>query len=80
MTEEELDFASDNGIAVDLASGDDFGGFGSEPGINPLTDMGVRLLNSVESISSDILGALLLGAMIAFFGVRRIKDDEEPLP
>lgn len=76
-TAEELDFASANGIAVNLASGDDFQGF--ETGINPLTDMGVRLLSSVETISFDILSALFLGIVIAFFFVRRIKDDEEDL-
>jgi hypothetical protein len=28
-------------------------------------------------ITTEILSALALGAMIAFFGVRRIEDDEE---
>lgn len=76
LTEGELDFAAESNIVVNLAGEGDFGGF--EPGIdiNPMTDLWVKLNTTVEAISTEILSALGLGAMIAFFAVRRISDDD----
>jgi hypothetical protein len=58
---------------MDIATEEDFMMFG----VNPLTNLGVKLNSTVEAITTEILSALALGAMIAFFGVRRIEDNEE---
>ncbi len=73
LSEAEADLASDSNIAVNLAAGEDFMSFG----VNPLTNLGVNLNSTVEVITTEILSALALGAMLAFFGVRRVEDDEE---
>jgi hypothetical protein len=76
LTEGELDFAAESNIVVNLAGEGDFGGFEPGIGINPMTDLWVKLNTTVEAISTEILSALGLGAMIAFFAVRRISDDD----
>ncbi|MEX0795209.1 MAG: hypothetical protein WD274_00795 [Acidimicrobiia bacterium] len=76
LTEEQLDFAAESNIVVNLAGEGDFGGFEPGVGINPMTDLWVNLNATVEVISTEILSALALGAMIAFFGVRRVTDDD----
>lgn len=73
LSEAEANLAAENNIAVDLAGGEDFATFG----INPLTSLGVRLNSTVEAITTEVLSALVLGAMLAFFGIRRVSDDEE---
>lgn len=73
LSEAEADLASDNNIAVDIATGEDFMTFG----VNPLTNLGVKLNSTVEVITTEILSALALGAMLAFFGIRRVEDNEE---
>lgn len=75
LTPEEVALAGDQDIAIDLASSSDFQSFGL--GVNPLTDLSVALLATVETISSGIVSALLLGGVIAFFAVRRVDRDEE---
>jgi hypothetical protein len=76
LTEEQLDFAAESNIVVNLAGEGDFGGFELGIGINPMTDLWVNLNTTVEAISTEIMSALALGAMIAFFGVRRVTDDD----
>jgi len=76
LTGGELDFAAESNIVVNLAGEGDFGGFDPGIGINPMTDLWVKLNTTVEAISTEILSALGLGAMIAFFAVRRISDDD----
>jgi hypothetical protein len=76
LTEGELDSAAESNIVVNLAGEGDFGGFEPGIGINPMTDLWVKLNTTVEAISTEILSALGLGAMIAFFAVRRISDDD----
>jgi hypothetical protein len=76
LTGGELDFAAESNIVVNLAGEGDFGGFEPGIGINPMTDLWVKLNTTVEAISTEILSALGLGAMIAFFAVRRISDDD----
>ena len=73
LSEAEAELASDNNITVDLATGEDFMTFG----VNPLTNLGVKLNSTVEVITTEILSALALGAILAFFGVRRIEENEE---
>jgi hypothetical protein len=79
LTDEQLDSAAESNIVVNLAGEGDFGGFEPGIGINPMTDLWVNLNTTVEAISTEILSALALGSMVAFFGVRRVKDDD-PAP
>jgi hypothetical protein len=53
--------------------------FGPTFGLSPLTSLNADFRSVVEAIQSEVISALALGLVVAFFAVRLPKDPDELL-